>query len=52
MLQEDVASGNRREIELAALLDSPATVAPRKNVKDLPPYGAQHRQDALWQGEQ
>lgn len=47
MLQEDVASGNRREVELAALLDSQTTFAPRKNVKDLPPYGAQ---DALWQG--
>jgi len=22
------------------------------NEKDLPPYGAQHRQDALWKGEQ
>ncbi|KAG2053825.1 WD40 repeat-like protein [Suillus hirtellus] len=50
MLQEDVASGNQREVEPAALLDSPATVAPRKNIKDLPPYGGQHRQDALWQG--
>lgn len=43
-------SENRREGELAALLDSSATVAPRKNAKDLPPYGAQHRQDALWKG--
>jgi WD40 repeat protein len=47
MLHEDAASANRREEELAALVDSPATVAPRK---DLPSYGAQHRQDALWKG--
>lgn len=50
MLHEDVASGNRREVETTALLDSPATVAFRKNAKDLPSYGAQHRQDALWEG--
>jgi hypothetical protein len=45
-------SEKRREGERAALLDSSATVAPHKNAKDLPPYGAQHRQDALWEGEQ
>jgi hypothetical protein len=45
-------SESRREGELAALSDSSATVTPRKNAKDLPPYGAQYRQDALWKGEQ
>jgi hypothetical protein len=35
-----------------ALEDSPTRVAPLMSVKDPPPYGAQHRQDALWEGEQ
>lgn len=52
MLHEEGVSESRREGELAALSDSSATVTPRKNAKDLPLYGAQHRQDALWKGEQ
>lgn len=31
-------------------LDSPATRLQRQ--EDPPPYGAQHRQNALWTGEQ
>ncbi|KAJ8597769.1 hypothetical protein M405DRAFT_803040, partial [Rhizopogon salebrosus TDB-379] len=34
-----------------ALVDSPTPVAPLMSVKDPPPYGAQRRQDALWEGE-
>ncbi|KAG2739226.1 WD40 repeat-like protein [Suillus brevipes Sb2] len=33
-----------------ALLHSPTHVAHRTSEKDLPPYGAQHRQEALWEG--
>ncbi|KAJ8589276.1 WD40 repeat-like protein, partial [Rhizopogon salebrosus TDB-379] len=29
--------------------DSPTRVAPLTSAKDPPPYGAQHRQDALWE---
>lgn len=50
MLHEEGVSESRREGELAALSDSSATVTPRKNAKDLPPYGTQYRQDALWKG--
>ncbi|KAJ8590157.1 WD40 repeat-like protein [Rhizopogon salebrosus TDB-379] len=33
-----------------ALVDSPTRVAPLASAKDPPPYGVQHRQDALWEG--
>lgn len=46
---EASTSARRRE----ALVDSPARVAPlRAGAKHPPPYGAQRRQDALWEGEQ
>jgi hypothetical protein len=32
-------------------LDSSRLVVPLKHEKNLPRYGAQHRQDALWEGE-
>jgi hypothetical protein len=35
-----------------ALLHSPTHVAHRTSEKDPPPYGAQHRQEALWEGKQ
>jgi hypothetical protein len=35
-----------------ALLHSPTHVAQQTNAKDPPPYGAQHRQDALWEGKE
>ena len=34
-----------------APIDSPTSVALLTSAKDLPLYGAQHRQDALWEGE-
>jgi hypothetical protein len=34
-----------------ALLGSSARMRPLAGEKDPPPYGAQHRQDALWEGE-
>jgi hypothetical protein len=33
------------------LSDSSGSVAPLKREKNPPPYGAQHRQDGLWEGE-
>jgi hypothetical protein len=35
-----------------ALSHSPTRVAHRTNEKGPPPYGAQHRQEALWEGKQ
>ncbi|KAG2125727.1 WD40-repeat-containing domain protein [Suillus clintonianus] len=47
--KEAESSTSTRQRE--ALLDSPARVAPlRAGAKYPPPYGAQHRQDALWEG--
>jgi len=34
-----------------ALGDSPTWIAPVMSEKNPPSYGAQHRQDALWEGE-
>ncbi|KAJ8582818.1 hypothetical protein M405DRAFT_867535 [Rhizopogon salebrosus TDB-379] len=31
-------------------MDSPTRVAPLTSAENPPPYGAQHRQDALWEG--
>jgi len=37
--------------ERDALLDTPAAVASLKRQENPPPYGEQHRQNALWKGE-
>jgi hypothetical protein len=39
------------KVKRVALIDSPTRVTPLMSAKDPPPYGAQHRQDALWEGE-
>jgi hypothetical protein len=44
-------SVKQREANRGALSDSSGSVAPLKREKNPPPYGAQHRQDALWEGE-
>ena len=44
-------STKQGKVKGVALVDSPARVAPLTTVKDPPPYGAQYRQDALWEGE-
>jgi hypothetical protein len=44
-------STKQGKVKEAALVDSPTRVAPLTSVKNPPPYGAQHRQDALWEGE-
>ncbi|KAJ8597788.1 hypothetical protein M405DRAFT_803118 [Rhizopogon salebrosus TDB-379] len=54
MLRDKEKSGGstlRGKVKGVALVDSPTHVAPLTSAKDLPPYGAQHRQDALWEGE-
>ncbi|KAJ8580347.1 hypothetical protein M405DRAFT_834459, partial [Rhizopogon salebrosus TDB-379] len=38
------------KVKGVALVDSPTRVASLTSVKDPPPYGAQHRQDVLWEG--
>ncbi|KAG2744189.1 WD40 repeat-like protein [Suillus brevipes Sb2] len=44
-------SASRRDGQQQAPANSPAPVAlPRPSEKEPPPYGAQHRQDALWEG--
>ncbi|KAG2737327.1 hypothetical protein P692DRAFT_20671114, partial [Suillus brevipes Sb2] len=46
-------SAGRRDGQQQAPSKSPAPVAlPRTSKKESPPYGAQHRQDALWEGEE
>ncbi|KAG2342754.1 WD40 repeat-like protein [Suillus weaverae] len=48
---ESSASAERREAQREVLSNSPAPVVLlRTSAKDPPPYGAQHRQDALWEG--
>ncbi|KAG2754182.1 hypothetical protein P692DRAFT_20721120 [Suillus brevipes Sb2] len=43
-------SAGRRDGQRQAPSKSPAPVAPpRTSEKEPPPYGAQHRQDALWE---
>jgi len=54
MQKEATSSGGTtdwREGVGGALVDSLACVTPLTSVEDPPPYGAQHRQDALWKGE-
>jgi hypothetical protein len=48
---ESSTSGKQRQADRGLLSDSPGLVAPVKREKNPPPYGAQHRQDALWEGE-
>jgi hypothetical protein len=45
-------STKQGKVKGVALEDSPTYVAPLTSVNDPPPYGAQHLQDALWEGEQ
>jgi len=42
----------RKEAESAGSSKRREVVDRLMNEKDPPPYGAQHRQDALWEGEQ
>ena len=54
MLRDKAKSGGptkQGKVKGVALIDSPTRVAPLTGAKDLPPYGAQHHQDALWEGE-
>jgi hypothetical protein len=54
MLRDKAESGGstkQGKVERVAFVDSPMRVAPLTSAKDLLPYGAQHRQDALWEGE-
>ncbi|KAG2747527.1 hypothetical protein P692DRAFT_20736345 [Suillus brevipes Sb2] len=49
-MTESSTSAKRRDGEQGALLNSPVAGAPhRKREKDPPPYGAQYRQDAVWE---
>src|SRR6267154_5672258 len=48
---ESSTSEKQTDVRRKALFDSPANLPPT-GVTNLPPYGAQHRQDALWEGEQ
>ncbi|KIK42937.1 hypothetical protein CY34DRAFT_743735 [Suillus luteus UH-Slu-Lm8-n1] len=49
MLYEE-AEANKSTKRGEALLHSPTNIAHRMSEKEPPPYGAQHRQDALWEG--
>ncbi|KAJ8592932.1 hypothetical protein M405DRAFT_811901 [Rhizopogon salebrosus TDB-379] len=54
MLRNKKKSGRsttRGKVKRVALVDSPTRVAPLTSAKDPPPFGAQHHQDALWEGE-
>jgi hypothetical protein len=54
MLRDKAKSGGstkQGKVKGVALVDSPTRVAPLMSAKDPPPYGAQHHQDALWEGE-
>ncbi|KAJ8590859.1 WD40 repeat-like protein [Rhizopogon salebrosus TDB-379] len=54
MLRDKAKSGGstrRVKVKRVTLVDSPTRVAPLTSTKDPPPYGAQHRQDALWEVE-
>ncbi|KAJ8584203.1 hypothetical protein M405DRAFT_827201 [Rhizopogon salebrosus TDB-379] len=53
MVRDKEKSGGstiREKVKGVALEDSPTRHASLTSAKDLPPYGAQHRQDALWEG--
>ncbi|KAG2336326.1 WD40 repeat-like protein [Suillus weaverae] len=47
---EPSTSANQREANRGLLSDSSGPVTPLKREKNPPRYGAQHRQDALWEG--
>ncbi|KAJ8595718.1 WD40 repeat-like protein [Rhizopogon salebrosus TDB-379] len=52
MLRGKAKSGGstkQGKIKGVALVDSPMHVAPLTSAQDPPPYGARHRQDALWE---
>ena len=52
-VSESSTSAGRRDGQRQAPSKSPAPVAlPRTSEKEPPPYGAQHRQDALWEGKE
>jgi hypothetical protein len=54
MLHDKAKSGGsteRGKVKRVALVDSPKYIPALPSAKDPPPYGAQHRQDALWEGE-
>jgi hypothetical protein len=54
MLRDKAKSGGSTKqvkVKRVALVDSPMRVAPLTSAKDPPPYGAQHNQDALLEGE-
>ncbi|KAG2747632.1 hypothetical protein P692DRAFT_20736836 [Suillus brevipes Sb2] len=44
-------SATQREADKGQPSNSTRPVAPQKREKYPPRYGAQHRQDALWEGE-
>ncbi|KAJ8581353.1 hypothetical protein M405DRAFT_627912 [Rhizopogon salebrosus TDB-379] len=48
--QKSGRSTKQGKVKGVALVDSPTRVAPLTSAKHPPPYGAQHRQDALWEG--
>ncbi|KAJ8584191.1 WD40 repeat-like protein, partial [Rhizopogon salebrosus TDB-379] len=53
MLHDKAKSGGltkRGKVKQVALVDSPKYITTLPSAKDPPPYGAQHRQDALWEG--
>jgi hypothetical protein len=49
--EESGQSEQGREVERGALVDLPARVGLLTSAEDPPPYGAQHHQDALWEGK-
>ncbi|KAJ8585366.1 hypothetical protein M405DRAFT_825235 [Rhizopogon salebrosus TDB-379] len=54
MMRDKAKSGGptkQGKVKGVTLVDSPTRVAPLTGAKNLPPYGAQHHQDALWEGE-
>ncbi|KAJ8580055.1 hypothetical protein M405DRAFT_869764 [Rhizopogon salebrosus TDB-379] len=53
MLRDREKSGGstkQGKVKGVALVDSLTRAAPLTSVNDPPPYGAQHHQDALWEG--
>jgi len=49
-MDEGTKSGTSVKQKGGALAKSPIRVAPKTMEDDPPPYGAQHSQDALWEG--
>jgi hypothetical protein len=48
---ESSTSAKPKQADQGLLSDSPGPVAPLMREKNPLPYGAQHRKDALWEGE-